>query len=254
MPPSEQRPPIKARTALRAGAGRGNAFTLIEILTVIAIIAVLAALAVPAVNRAMGSARSAKGISNLRQIGQLTVSYSADHGGLLPPQRDWSNMGGDPANFSFFQNYLRLSADLPTVGQDFFASSWLPEIFYDPTVRKGPEHPWGSFGVNDEIVLSVVNCNVIYGQPNGIPLLRINRPAHKVIVCSARDSPNSYWKSSWYFSGMGWVNTGAAYQGPSPDPRHGGRTASLFADFHVELLDTDSMTRAERADYFLLDP
>jgi prepilin-type N-terminal cleavage/methylation domain-containing protein/prepilin-type processing-associated H-X9-DG protein len=230
------------------------AFTLIELLAVIAMIALLAAFAVPAVNSAMANAQSAEGISNLRQIGQLIALYSTDHGGLLPPQRDWGSTGGDPANFSFFQNYLRLSANLPTVGQEFFASPWLPEIFYDPTVGKGPQHPWGSFGVNDEIILSANRCNVKYGQPNGIPLAAINRPAHKVIVCSARDSQNSYWKSSWYFSGMGWVNNGAAHPGPSPDPRHGGRTASLFADFHVELLDTDSMTQAQRKDYFLLDP
>jgi len=201
----------------------------------------------------MGSARSAKGISNLRQIGQLTALYSNDHGGLLPTQLNWGNMGGDPSNLTFFQNSLRLSANLPTVGQDFSGSPWMPEIFYDPTVKKGPQHPWGSFGVNDGIILSVVNCNMKYGQTNGIPLLSINRPGHKVIICSARAGANSIWKSSWYFS-QEWVNNGVAYQGVSPDPRHGGRTASLFADFHVELLDTDSMTLAQREEYFLLDP
>lgn len=254
MQSSEHRRPLQVRTTLGDCARLRNAFTLIELLTVVAIIAVLAALLVPAVNSAMGNARSAKGISNLRQIGQLAALYSTDHGGLLPPQRDWSSGGGEPSVLSFFQNYLRLSANLPTVGQDFSMSPWLPEIFYDPTVKKGPQHPWGSFGVNNAIILSVYDCYGKYGQTNGIPLVRINRPARKVIACSARDVPNSYWKSSWYFSGPEWVNNGAAYQGTSPDPRHGGRTASLFADFHVELLDTDSMTLAQRQDYFLLDP
>jgi prepilin-type N-terminal cleavage/methylation domain-containing protein len=129
------------------------AFTLIELLAVIAIIAVLAAFAFPAIGSVMAKAQSAKGVSNLRQIGQLVANYAADNNNRLPAQIDWSNMGGNPANFRFFQNYLRLNAGLATVGNEFFASPWLPAIFYDPTLQSAPQHPWGSFGVNDEIIV-----------------------------------------------------------------------------------------------------
>jgi prepilin-type N-terminal cleavage/methylation domain-containing protein/prepilin-type processing-associated H-X9-DG protein len=254
MPPSEHRPPIKARMALRAGTGRGNAFTLIELLTVIAIIAVLAALLFPTVNRAMGEARSAKGISNLRQVGVLAFSYAADNNQQLPVQiNDWPDYGAPPTA-RFFQNYLRMNANLPPVGEDLYTSPWLPEIFYDPAVKKGRQHPWGCFGVNDEIIVNAWRCNVRYGQPNGIPLAAISRPSRKVIVCSAKESaPGIWWHSSWSVGTAAWVN-GGTLVGGVPDPRHGGRTASLFADGHIDLLDTDSMTRAERADLFLLDP
>jgi prepilin-type N-terminal cleavage/methylation domain-containing protein/prepilin-type processing-associated H-X9-DG protein len=61
-----------------------NGFTLIEMLVVIAIIALLAAIIVPSVSSSMHRARTARGMSNLRQIGQAFLLYANDHDGLLP--------------------------------------------------------------------------------------------------------------------------------------------------------------------------
>ena len=62
-----------------------QAFTLVELLVVITIIAVLAALLLPALTAARERACRASCLSNQRQIYMGTISFAADHDGILPP-------------------------------------------------------------------------------------------------------------------------------------------------------------------------
>ena len=73
--------------SLRGAAPRREAFTLVELLVVMAILGILFVLSAAAVPRALMAGQRAACTSNMRQIGQATLLYAADHRGRLPPTR-----------------------------------------------------------------------------------------------------------------------------------------------------------------------
>jgi prepilin-type N-terminal cleavage/methylation domain-containing protein/prepilin-type processing-associated H-X9-DG protein len=243
--------------------GRKSGFTLIELLVVIAIIAILAAVAFPLASRMIAAGHTGKATANLRQIGALMASYTADNNNCLPILIDNGNMSGgspssNPENYQFWQNIIRQNAGLSKRPfKDSNKDPWLPEIYYDPTVKKS-KHPWGDFGGNDSIMLGLgtlpeIDCRVQFGSSRGTPLSRIGSPGKKVLVATAKDVEGSNWKSSWYFNGLEYASQGDKSSMPKPDARHGGKALCLFADGHTEALDVANMSAADRRKYFLRD-
>ena len=237
----------------RSSRRRLLAFTLIELLVVIAIIAVLAAILVPVGQNMIKSGRSAEATSNLKQIGALYGSYVADAGRLPPHMLRTLGMPGK--QYPFFQNALRMQAGLPEREGDAF----LPDFFYDPVVKEGRQHFWGCFGVNPAVLTrgpvssypTVADWKA-RGAATGQPPALVSNPSKKVLACSSTARDKSKFDSSWVVDSS-WVTQGSSASS-RPDARHGGKTLALFADGHIERLDTDNMDRAEREKYFAWDP
>jgi len=243
--------------------GQGDpSFTLVELLVVVAILGLLAGLLIPVTQKAIVAGKKGKATGYLYQIGVLINSYAPENKNCLPIIINYGNMtGGSPAsnpeNYQFWQNIIRQHAGISK--RPFTNSNtdpWLPEIFYDPAVKKR-NHPWGDFGGNDSIMLGIgqpppKNCSDVFGHSFGTPLAALGKLSQKVIVASAMDQSGSSWGSSWYFQGIEWANQGEASQMPKPEARHGGRSLCLFADGHVEALDTKNMTSTDRRKYFVL--
>jgi len=226
------------------------AFTLTELLVVIAIIGSLAALLVPAVKNGMNAAKTGKAVSNLKQTGSLLISYASENNNRWPVAIDWELFF--KGSGAWFQASL---ADYSGHKFDFTKTYPLPDLYYDPILRREREHPWGSFGVNATLIPDDGNCLRRFGQKQGVPVLSIPKPSQKVIYCSVGAGQNSAnYDSNWGFDGETFAQRGVSPSVEGPDPRHSGRAVALFADGHVEKLDVKNMDQATRRKYFTLDP
>lgn len=91
---------------------RSSAFTLVELLVVIAIIVALISILLPSMGRAIAVGELAVCQSNLKQIGNATLQYLADHRGQYPPkvagtQFSWVGKNGAQSGYNTLYPRLR---------------------------------------------------------------------------------------------------------------------------------------------------
>jgi prepilin-type processing-associated H-X9-DG protein/prepilin-type N-terminal cleavage/methylation domain-containing protein len=105
---------------------RKTRFTLIELLVVIAIIAILASMLLPALKQAKESAHSILCINNLKQLGQVSLSYRGDFNENFPIY--WN------ASISKGWNKVLIDAGFlkwPSDGSWLHCPSWKKDIMFN---------------------------------------------------------------------------------------------------------------------------
>jgi prepilin-type N-terminal cleavage/methylation domain-containing protein/prepilin-type processing-associated H-X9-DG protein len=181
------------------GGGLRGGFTLIELLVVVALLGILAALLFSALGRMGDSAKAAKCVSNLRQIGAAFGLFLGDNNNFFPGAKETAvnsvfNFGGQmgsgppyarpprnrPINKYLWQGggempndvklpVFRCPADTGSGGFAYAGSE--PTTF----VRTGTSYAWNSHSINPD-------KNTLWDSPRGRSVLEVKYPAKTVLV------------------------------------------------------------------------
>jgi prepilin-type N-terminal cleavage/methylation domain-containing protein len=159
-----------------------RAFTLIELLVVISIIAVLAAMLMPAIKLIIESARSARCVSNMRQIKMGSDLYTADWDGYLVP-----------ANYN---DGVLPTVSAPTILTEYInkasTSSSEKTVWTCPSRFLTPKQWPMTYGFNTNLHYLILAPTFIFFHQSGI-----RRPSEVVELADAAQASGTGTSSSW---------------------------------------------------------
>ena len=213
----------------KTGAAAG--FTLVELLVVIAIIAILAALLLPALSRAREGGRRAACVSNLRQIFIAFECYVLEHNDTYPAWQDrpldeapgyWLWMGRGWR--TLLQPYIPGDKEDPGV---FWCASDRRMVTAERFENTSYAYSMAFYHTPDHIN-ELTDTSRCYTEPlRTVPQRKTNvlHPSRKILV------------GEWYANHAAWGGDEGWF-------RPGGKRLFLFADGHIELVDTDRMRPA----------
>jgi prepilin-type N-terminal cleavage/methylation domain-containing protein len=126
---------------MRTSLDNRRAFTLIELLVVIAIIALLVGILLPALGKAREAARSAKCMSNLRQIYISDTAYFNDYRKLTSCWAWEFGFWWDGHEFYWWDNYVLGDPNAPDAETHGFTTGHLYPYISNPGIYTCPNAP-----------------------------------------------------------------------------------------------------------------
>lgn len=226
-------------------------FTLIELLVVISIIAVLVGLLIPAVTMVMASARSAKCMSNMRQIGLAFEAYAQDWNDAVTPSKQLLPDGSDVAWMELLGPYYGTRRNATNSDKSDWANLKTGNsVFWGCPGWKGRDGGGGSivstspgYSINGWPNMPTDNShsNFIDGAGWGAParvfrFSAVSYPSTRVLVGDGND---------WWMHGTANMPTAAvssAWVGYGQ--RHRGKGTFLFHDLHVSSIKLTAIAPA----------
>lgn len=226
--------PCLAPRAASARCGRG-AFTLVELLVVIAVIAVLASLLLPALRSAKVSAKRAKCVSNLRQLGLAAQLYWGDNDDQAFRYVNGATNNGRIYWFGWLENGAEGQRQFdPTLGElwPYLESRGVelcPEFDYRAPHYK-PKANGASYGYGYNLHLSTPASQARFdiGSLSNAAQTVVFADAAQVNDFQAPASSANPMLEEWYYVSAN------VWDYPNAHFRHRGLANAVFADGHVE--------------------
>jgi len=226
-----------------------SGFTLLEILASIAIVAVLAALLFPAIGKMTEKARTAKCLSNLRQLGTAWLAYANDNGGRLASS-GWKNTSTNP-DYPGIRDYAGMPAG--SLGSD----PWLrATVFTCPVLQANPatatqEAFFRTYSVN-ELACDLYYPGAIYGSQKR-RLANINRPSAFAVAMDGSIASGSAVNSLYSTTCSNREGKEQLVQKPHGTPAARGANV-LYADGHVALTEASVILNTSSTSPLWRDP
>lgn len=196
-------------------------FTLIELLVGISIVGVLVAFLIGTLPKLRESVNRATCVSNLRQLGVLTLSYAAENNNQLPRSRE-------NGLFSFVSNIL------PDI-KPSQPNSQMSKLLYCPSDRSGGVATYsitgGYSGDNTGVYLRDSTIDYVQGR---FPINAYPRPSQTFLLVAAPNPLRTY-----TLRGTGSIMNPQQQFDSGGTSIHGGIGANyLYLDGHVSFINT----------------